>query len=286
MLQLLTDPFINYGFMRRALVACLSLSLSTAPLGTFLLLRRMSLIGDALSHAILPGVAIGYLISGMSLIVMGIGGFIAGLVVAILSGLVSSMTPLKEDASFAGFYLGSLALGVTLVSLRGSSIDLLRLLFGSILAIDSEAIFFVGAIASITFFILALMYRALVIEVFEGAFLRINSTSSQHFIQILFLAMVVLNLVGGFQIMGTLMSVGLMMLPPVAARCWTKNLPQMLALSIAIGMFSSWFGLLCSYYASLPAGPTIVLSASLVFLISVLLSPRGKVVLLLQRGKN
>lgn len=120
MLHLLFDPFVNYGFMRRALVACFALSLSTTPLGSFLLLRRMSLVGDALSHAILPGVAIGYLLSGMSLIAMGIGGFIAGLVVAVLSGWVSSMTQLKEDASFAGFYLGSLALGVTLVSLRGS----------------------------------------------------------------------------------------------------------------------------------------------------------------------
>lgn len=122
------QPFIEYGFMRRALVVCLALSVSTTMLGVFLLLRRMSLMGDALSHAILPGVAVGYLVSGMSLLAMSIGGFIAGIVVALVAGLVSRRTPLKEDASFAGLYLGSLALGVTLVSLRGSNVDLLHLL--------------------------------------------------------------------------------------------------------------------------------------------------------------
>nr|WP_308825397.1 metal ABC transporter permease [Sodalis praecaptivus] len=286
MLHLLFDPFVNYGFMRRALVACFALSLSTTPLGSFLLLRRMSLVGDALSHAILPGVAIGYLLSGMSLIAMGIGGFIAGLVVAVLSGWVSSMTQLKEDASFAGFYLGSLALGVALVSLRGSSVDLLHLLFGSILAVDTDAIRFVGAIASITFLSLALMYRALVVEAFDAAFLRVNPTGFPRLIQALFLALVVLNLVAGFQILGTLMSVGLMMLPPVAARCWTTSLPRMLALATAIGVFCSWGGLLWSFYASLPAGPTIVLSASLVFFLSVLLGPRGGIALLLRRRRR
>lgn len=283
MLYLLFDPFVNYGFMRRALVACFALSLSTTPLGSFLLLRRMSLVGDALSHAILPGVAIGYLLSGMSLIAMGVGGFIAGLVVAVLSAWVSSMTQLKEDASFAGFYLGSLALGVTMVSLRGFSVDLLHLLFGSILGVDTHAVRFVGLIASITLFSLALMYRALVIEAFDAEFLRINPTGFPRVIQGLFLALVVLNLVAGFQILGTLMSVGLMMLPSVAARCWTTRLSQMLALATAISLFCSWCGLVWSFYASLPAGPTIVLSASIVFLLSVLLGPRGGIVLLLRR---
>lgn len=105
------QPFIEFGFMRRALVVCLALSLSTTMLGVFLLLRRMSLMGDALSHAILPGVAVGYLLSGMSLLAMTLGGFIAGIVVALVAGWVSRRTPLKEDASFAGFYLGSLATG-------------------------------------------------------------------------------------------------------------------------------------------------------------------------------
>ncbi len=155
------QPFIEFGFMRRALVVCLALSLSTTMLGVFLLLRRMSLMGDALSHAILPGVAVGYLLSGMSLLAMTVGGFVAGIAVALVAGWVSRRTPLKEDASFAGFYLGSLALGVTLVSLRGSSVDLLHLLFGSILAVDRDAALFVSGVASLTLLCIALCYRGL-----------------------------------------------------------------------------------------------------------------------------
>lgn len=203
----LIDPFLSFGFMRRALMAC-GVVAQRRPLGVFLLLRRMSTVGDALSHAVLPGAAIGYLISGMSLVAMGVGGFIAGLAVAMLSGLVSRRTPLKEDASFAGFYLGSLALGVTLVSLRGSSVDLLHVLFGSILAVDAQAMVMVGAIASVSLLALAALYRALVIESFDVTFLRVNAPRRLALIHGLFLALVVVNLVAGFQILGTLMSVG------------------------------------------------------------------------------
>ncbi|MEA9391878.1 metal ABC transporter permease [Acerihabitans sp. TG2] len=281
----LIDPFVSYGFMRRALVACCALSLSTTPLGVFLLLRRMSLVGDALSHAILPGVAVGYLLCGMSLMAMGIGGFIAGLLVAILSGLVTSQTALKEDASFAGFYLGSLALGVTLVSLHGSSVDLLHLLFGSILAVDINAISFVGIITTFTVLALALLYRALIIESFDVTFLRVNRRGYPKVIHALFLALVVLNLVAGFQILGTLMSVGLMMLPAVAARCWSGHLTTTLLLGVMIGLLSSLMGLLWSFYASLPAGPAIVLTASLCFFVSVLLGPRGGFMAALRRHR-
>lgn len=271
----LIEPFITYGFMRRALVACLALSLSTAPLGIFLLLRRMSLVGDALSHAILPGVAVGYLLAGMSLVAMGIGGFVAGVIVALVSGLVSACTNLKEDASFAGFYLGSLALGVTLISLRGSSVDLLHLLFGSILAIDAQATLFVGIIASVTLLILALLYRGLVIETFDRLFLRVNSRMTPHLLHGVFLALLVLNLVAGFQILGTLMSVGLMMLPAVSARCWAKTLPGSIAVAVLCGLLCAWLGLAWSFYAALPAGPAIVLTASCAFFISILLGPRS-----------
>ncbi|KQN68614.1 metal ABC transporter permease [Rahnella rivi] len=273
--HLLADPFIEFGFMRRALIACIALSISATPLGVFLLLRRMSLVGDALSHAVLPGAAIGYLISGMSLVAMGIGGFIAGLAVAMLSGLVSRKTQLKEDASFAGFYLGSLALGVTLVSLRGSSVDLLHVLFGSILAIDSSAMIMVGIISSASLLMLACIYRALVIESFDSLFLRVSAGKWLAVIHGIFLALVVINLVAGFQILGTLMSVGLMMLPAASARFWARDLPHTLLSAMIIGILSSVVGLIWSYYASLPAGPAIVLSATVIFFISVLFGRRG-----------
>ena len=269
------QPFIEFGFMRRALVVCLALSLSTTMLGVFLLLRRMSLMGDALSHAILPGVAVGYLLSGMSLLAMTVGGFVAGIAVALVAGWVSRRTPLKEDASFAGFYLGSLALGVTLVSLRGSSVDLLHLLFGSILAVDRDAALFVG-VASLTLLCIALCYRGLVSEAFDSAWLQVNNRRLPAVLHGLFLALLVLNLVAGFQVLGTLMAVGVMMLPAVAARCWARTLPGILLLAALSGALCAWLGLSLSWAASLPAGPAIVLTASALFFISLFFGTRSR----------
>lgn len=269
------QPFIEYGFMRRALVVCLALSVSTTALGVFLQLRRMSLMGDALSHAILPGVAVGYLVSGMSLLAMSIGGFIAGIMVALVAGLVSRRTPLKEDASFAGLYLGSLALGVTLVSLRGSNVDLLHLLFGSILAVDNDAALFVVGVCAFTLITLAIFYRGLVTEAFDSAWLQVNARGLPGALHGLFLALLVLNLVAGFQVLGTLMSVGLMMLPAASARFWSRHLSGTLAAAMILATIASFSGLYASFYLSLPAGPAVVLSAAILFFISILIGPCG-----------
>jgi len=280
----LFQPFIEYGFMRRALVACLALSVSTTALGVFLLLRRMSLMGDALSHAILPGVAAGYLLNGMSLLAMGVGGFLAGITVALVSGWVSRRTPLKEDASFAGFYLGSLALGVTLISLRGSSVDLLHLLFGSILAVSQEAILFVASVASLTLLCLAIFYRGLLSEAFDNAWLEVNAPRLPALFHGLFLSLLVINLVAGFQVLGTLMVVGVMMLPAISARCWAQTLPKMLLIAGVSGLFSSWLGLVLSWTLGLPAGPAIVLCASGFFFFSILCGRRSRLILGLRRS--
>lgn len=271
----LIQPFIEYGFMRRALVACIALAVSATPLGVFLSLRRMSLMGDALSHAVLPGAAIGYLISGLSLVAMGIGGVIAGLAVALLSGAVSRFTPLKEDASLSGFYLGSLALGVTLVSLRGSSVDLLNVLFGSLLAVDNSALLLVGFIAVFTLFMLAVIFRPLVIDAFDPDFLRAQGKWGAPLVHGIFLLLVVMNLVAGFQVLGTLMSVGLMMLPATSARFWSRHLAWMLVIAMGLAIVSAFTGLTLSWYLSLPAGPAVVLSAAVLFFVSVLAGPCG-----------
>ena len=198
-------PFAEFGFMRRALVGCLALALSCGPIGTILVIRRMSLMGDALSHAVLPGAALGFITAGLSLPAMSLGGIVAGLVVALLSGLVTRLTPLREDASFAGFYLISLALGVLLVSIHGSNVDLLRLLFGSILAVDDAALILIGGIATASLLLLAVIYRPLVVECFDPGFLRAVGGHG-GLVHTLFLALVVFNLVAGFQALGTLMA--------------------------------------------------------------------------------
>src|SRR5258706_15088501 len=147
--DLFVAPFTEFEFMRRALAGALALALGAGPLGVFLMLRRMSLVGDAMAHAILPGAAIGFLLSGLSLFAMTAGGLIAGFVVALLAGLVARTTELKEDASLAAFFLLSLALGVTIVSLRGSNVDLLHFLFCSVLALHDPTLILITALTSV-----------------------------------------------------------------------------------------------------------------------------------------
>src|SRR6266550_1896515 len=151
----LIAPFVEFAFMRRALVGTIALAFGAGPVGVFLMLRRMSLVGDAMAHAILPGAAIGFLLSGLSLFAMTTGGLIAGFTVAILAGVVARTTELKEDASLATFYLVSLALGVTIVSVKGTNIDLLHVLFGNILAMDDQTMLVIAFNATITMALLA-----------------------------------------------------------------------------------------------------------------------------------
>ncbi len=270
----LAAPFVEFGFMRRALVACLALSIGSGPVGVLLLLRRMSLVGDAMSHAVLPGAAIGFLFGGLSLPAMGGGGMVAGLAVALLSGFVSRTTALREDASFAGFYLTSLAAGVLLVSLRGSNIDLLHVLFGTILAIDDQALLLIGAIASLTALTLALVYRPLIAECFDPGFLKaVGGRGSTY--HLLFLFLVVVNLVAGFQALGTLMAVGLMMLPAAAARLWATSLPGLAAVATGTAFASGFVGLVASFHWGVASGPSIVLTASLFYMVAILFGRGG-----------
>ena len=266
-------PFAEFGFMRRALVGCLALALGGGPIGTLLVIRRMSLMGDALSHAVLPGAALGFLLGGLSLPAMSLGGVCAGLAVALLSGLVTRLTPLREDASFAAFYLISLALGVLLVSTHRSNVDLLRLLFGSILAVDDAALILIGGVGTLSLLLLAIIYRPLVVECFDPGFLRAVGGGG-GLAHTLFLVLVVLNLVAGFQALGTLMAVGLMMLPAAAARFWARELWSLSAASTALALASGFLGLLVSYHLDLPSGPAIVLVAGLAYLVSVSLGSR------------
>ena len=269
----LIAPFADYGFMRRALVACLALALGGGPIGTFLVLRRMSLMGDAMSHAILPGAAIGFLVAGLSIWSMSAGGLVAGLVIVLLAALVSRTTALREDASLAGFYLISLALGVLIVSAKGSSVDLLHVLFGTILSVTDDALLLIASIATLTLLALAVIYRPLVIECFDPAFLRATTGGGTlwHFV---FLVLVVLNLVAGFQALGTLMALGLMMLPAAAARFWAGAVWSLAALSTALAFLSGFAGLLLSYNFDLPSGPAIVLTAGVFYAGSILFGTR------------
>ncbi len=270
------SPFAEYGFMRRALAGCLALSAGAAPLGTILLLRRMSLVGDAMSHAILPGAALGYLIFGLSLPAMSIGGLLAGLLVALLSGVVTRHTALREDASFAGFYLISLALGVLLISLRGSNVDLLHVLFGSVLALDDPTLLLTASIATVSLLALALIYRPLIVECFDPGFLRLQGRQGE-LAHAVFMALLVLNLVGGFHSLGTLMSVAFVVLPAASARFWVRGVGPQMAMAVVVAVLGSVIGLLVSFHVGIAASAAITLSLGSLYALSLSVGPFGSV---------
>ena len=272
--ELLLAPFTEFAFMRRALAATLALALSAAPLGVFLTLRRMSLLGDALSHAILPGVALGFMFFGLSLTAMALGGVLAGLLVVGLAGLVSRLTPLREDASLSALYLTALALGVTLIAHHGTRLDVLHILFGSALGVDAAGLYLVAGVSSLSLLALAGGYRGLVLESFDPQFLRALQRGSWCWQQG-FLMLVVLNLVAGFQTLGTLMAVGLMMVPAVSARLWHDTLPAQLLNASAQAMVAGVAGLLLSYHLDTPSGPTIIGCAGALYAASLLVAPGG-----------
>jgi zinc/manganese transport system permease protein len=267
-------PFAEFEFMQRALAGTLAIAFGAAPIGVFLMLRRMSLIGDAMAHAILPGAAIGYLVSGFSVFAMAGGGLIAGLVIAVGAALIARNTELKEDASLASFLLIALALGVAIVSAGGNNVDLLRFLFGSVLALDNQTLLLIVSTTTVSLFALALIWRPLVLECVDPGFLRSVSRAGGP-AHIAFLALVVLNLVSGFHALGTLLAVGIMILPAVTARFWARDITMMIVVAVTHAAVAGYAGLLLSYHAGLPSGPAVILVAGALYAASVVVGPVG-----------
>lgn len=274
MLELFVEPFVKFEFMRRAMFGCLVIAAGASPLGVFLMLRRMSLTGDVMAHAILPGAAIGYLVGGFSLSALTFGGIIAGFVVALLSGLIARTTILKEDASLATFYLISLALGVLIISIRGDNIDLIHILFGSVLALNDGALLLLCSVTTFTMLSLALLFRLILMESVDPQFLaslsRLGAVAHYSF-----LALVVLNLVAGFHAMGSLMIIGIMLLPAATARFWARSVGTLILIAFLTSAASSLLGLLASFHFSVPSGPAIILTAGLLYLISLFIGREG-----------
>ena len=272
LLDLIWGPFAEFGFLRRAMVGCLALSLAAPPLGVFLMLRRMSLTADVLAHGILPGIAAGFLVAGLSVTAMSIGGLVAGLVVALGAGAISRATGGREDAALAALYLVALALGVTLISTRAGSVELSHLLFGSVLGVDDPALFMMAGVSSLTLVALAFAWRPLVVECFDPSFAAAARMRGGAW-HMMFLGLVVLNVLAAFQALGTLMAVGLMMLPAVAARHWGRSVGAMVYASVGIALFSSLAGLLFSYHLDWPTGPASRAIAAACILLALTIPP-------------
>ena len=186
-------------------------------------------------------------------------------------------TELKEDASLATFYLVSLALGVTIVSVKGTNIDLLHVLFGNILAMDNQTLLVIAFNATVTLLVLAVIYRPLVIECVDPVFLRTVSRAGAP-AHLAFLALVVVNLVSGFHALGTLLGVGLMILPAGIARFWSRDITGMICIAVLSAIVSGYAGLVLSFQSGIPSGPAIILVAAVFYVTSLLFGSCGGLV--------
>ena len=267
--------WLEYEFMVRALAATSVLSFSVAPVGAFLVLRRLSLAGEAMAHAIVPGIVIGFVVAGLSVTSMIVGGLTAGITVAVLTSLLARFTLIREDASLASLYLIALALGIFILSASGSAVPLKSFLFGSILGIDNETLVLIGVTATVTLISFAFILRPLTVSSIDPVFYESQSKRPGVVVQ-WFMLLVVLNLLGAFKALGTLMAVGLMILPATAARYWVSTLTGYLLLTFGFAIASCWLGLIISFYAvDVPSAPAIVLVAGGFFVFSLLFAPQG-----------
>lgn len=265
----------EFAFMKRAFVATTVLSFSVAPVGAFLVLRRLSLAGEAMAHAIVPGIVIAFVVAGLSVMSMITGGLIAGLSVAVLTTVLARSTVIREDAGLASLYLIALALGIFILSAAGSAVPLKSFLFGSVLGIDNETLALIAATATVTLVSFAVLLRPLVINTIDPVF-HASLSRRPGIVGLWFMLLVVLNLLGAFKALGTLMAVGLMILPATAARYWVKTIAAYLLLTFLFALLSCWAGLFISFHlSSVPSGPAIVLVAGGLFAISIVFGPQG-----------
>ena len=274
MFDLLSEMF-DYAFMRRAFVVTSILSASVAPVGAFLVLRRLSLAGEAMAHAITPGVVIGFVTAGLSVMSLLFGGLIAGLGVAVLTAYLARNTILRSDASLASLYLIALAIGIFILSAAGSAVPLKSFLFGSILGVDDASMILVGGVATVTLVTFALILRPLIMSTCDPVFFE-SQVKRPWIVDQGFMFLLVLNLLAAFKTLGTLMAVGLMILPATAARYWSGTITAQLGLGFIFSLLSCWLGLTLSYVLpETPSGPAIVLVAGTIFVLSAMFGPLG-----------
>ncbi len=275
----------EHRFLWRAAALCVLIGISASMLGCVLVVRRLSLMGDALAHSLLPGVGIAWLLVGTSLPALLVGGLTAGLVTALASGLISRLTRVKEDAAFAALFIGLFALGVALVSKAGTPVDLLHFLFGNILAVGPQDLWLAAGVSSLTITVFALFYRSILLECFDPGYHRASGGWSAV-THLGLLALVVLNLVAALHALGGVLALGLFMLPAVTAYLWCDRWGVMLLFSAVYAVTGALIGLWLSVQAGLASGPAMVLVLSAGFLLSCVFSPRHGLVRRLLRPEH
>ena len=259
---------------KSAAAGAVALAFGGAPLGVLMVARRLSLMGDALSHGILPGIAIAFLMFGPNPLALLAGALIAGLIVAALSSLLARTGKLPDDAAFAIFYLAALALGILLLGRAHDPEALQSMLFGSTDALDHNGLILAGAAASATLIALALFLRGVLGEGADPVFMKTTGVrfGGAHLLLMLLLA---LNLVAGFRAFGALMTVALMTVPAAAARYWARGYGGQAAAAIVLSTLSGLAGLGLSMIWALEPGAVMTLCAALLFGLSALIGTNG-----------
>jgi len=257
----------------RAALTCVLLGVSASLLGCVLVVRRLALMGDALAHALLPGLGIAWLTVGASVGALLVGGVVAGLITALGSALVSRLTRLKEDVAFAALFTTCYAAGVALVSKAGTPVDLLHFLFGNVLAVGAGDLWFAAGASILTVTVFAAGFRAILLECFDPVFHR-SVRGRGTAVHLGLLVLIVVNLVGALHALGVVLALGLFLLPAATAYLWCERWTAMLGLSAVVAVVGSLAGLVLGVAFDLPPGPAVVGTLGLGFLLSAVLSPR------------
>lgn len=258
--------------LKSAAAGALSLALGGAPLGVLLVARRMSLMGDAMSHALLPGVAIAYLLAGPNPFAITLGALIAALVVAAASSLFSRSRAVPEDASFAVFYLTALAVGVLMLGQHAGEELLHDLLFGAPQVMDAHGLILAAIAATATLVSLAVFIRGFLAEGADPMFMR-AARAPGWALHILLMMLVALNLVAGFRAFGALMTVAMMMIPAASARYWARTYVGQACTAVVISMIASGVGLVLAELVHLEPGAVMTMAAAVLFGLSAIFGP-------------
>jgi len=268
MISALVDPF-TFAFMQRGLVASLIVGIICSLIGCFVVIRSMAFLGDAMAHAILPGIAIAYIL-GSSLIS---GALIAAVVIALGIGFLSKQAKIKEDTAIGILFTAALAVGIAIMStIRTFAIDLTHILFGNILGISNKDLIFIAAMGGVILILLIIFFKEFMIISFDPVFAFTQKIPVNFFNNFL-LILLSLTIVISIQAVGVVLVTAMLVTPGAAAYLISKKLKQMMFISAGFGMLSSVAGLYLSYYANIASGSAIVLSATAIFLLVFLFSP-------------
>jgi manganese/iron transport system permease protein len=269
LIQWITDP-LQYPFMQRALLEVVLMGLTTGIIGTYVVLRGMAFIGDALAHAIFPGVVIAFLFN----ISFFIGALAFGVLTAVSVGALSRNRRVSEDTAIGVLFAGMFALGIVLIStIRGYTADLASFLFGDVLGVSMEDVIASILIGVLVFAILLFFHKELVLVAFDSDMAE-SVGLPVWLVDLALLILMALTIVVSLRAVGNILVVAMLVTPAAAARLWTDRLVVMMALSALFGALGGILGILISFHLDLAAGGTIVLVVTLWFGISLLLAPR------------